>query len=462
MDLRFQIAGFPVRIRILHAVVAALIAAPFVGEYGPLAVLGLGAGITFGALSHELGHAMAGRIFGLRAGIELVAFGGRTRFVGESLSPGRGIVIALAGPAVNLVFGGLLFLPVFFGFLPPSPGAQRVAQVLPIIYLAWGLMNLVPVLPLDGGQAMHALGRMVSARRGGEVAAWISATFATLAVGAGIALAIVTGDRGGLFIVALSVIGVIESVRVARFERLARRGGAPRSAADDTDAEWIRMAQSERVLAEAAEREAAAETDAQRAAALTLRAWGELLRGSPDAARETLESIRSLGEVDPALEGAVLFDLGEADASLGYLEQALERGNRHVRGRMIEAIIRTERFAEAAKLFDDAIGATFNAAAVRRVYRAARRAEAVDALVDLAKAIFRRDGAGGSAIRVARHLADAHDDEGALTWIDKARIAGFDDAAALDGDPRFDALRAHVRWAEVRGAFTASGRDGDG
>src|SRR3954464_7580102 len=63
------------------------------------------------ALAHELGHAVAARLTGARPSIALVALGGVTTYVPpRQLSRLSSLGIALAGPAVGLVLGGVLLV----------------------------------------------------------------------------------------------------------------------------------------------------------------------------------------------------------------------------------------------------------------------------------------------------------------------------------------------------------------
>ena len=95
---------------------------------------------------HELGHLLVG-----------AALGGRPRWLSLSavglelnmeypagLSYGRELAVALAGPAVNLVTGGIC--------------AQFGNYLLAGVSFGLGLFNLMPVLPLDGGRALWAVG----------------------------------------------------------------------------------------------------------------------------------------------------------------------------------------------------------------------------------------------------------------------------------------------------------------
>jgi Zn-dependent protease len=114
-------------------------------------------------LVHELGHALAARRFGSSASIRLYALGGLT-FHEHLPNRTHRILISFAGPAAGFVLG-LLVLAVHF-LLPPEyerpPALAFVVDALLYINFTWGVVNLLPVPPLDGG---HVFEEAVGPRR---------------------------------------------------------------------------------------------------------------------------------------------------------------------------------------------------------------------------------------------------------------------------------------------------------
>ncbi|MBX7218762.1 MAG: site-2 protease family protein [Blastocatellia bacterium] len=111
----------------------------------------------FSVLLHELGHSLAARFFGIRAqSITLHPFGGIAKLAREALTPVEEFWIALSGPGVNLLFGGLLAV---LGLLTATTykGVSFLMHEVSTINFVFGAFNLLPGFPLDGGRTFRAL-----------------------------------------------------------------------------------------------------------------------------------------------------------------------------------------------------------------------------------------------------------------------------------------------------------------
>ncbi len=112
---------------------------------------------------HELGHCLTARRFGIEThDITLLPIGGLARLSRLPEKPSQELLIALAGPAVNVVLGVVLYLVLR---APPQErllaGVRLVGgDLLVNLFYANGLMavfNLVPAFPMDGGRVLRAL-----------------------------------------------------------------------------------------------------------------------------------------------------------------------------------------------------------------------------------------------------------------------------------------------------------------
>lgn len=108
-------------------------------------------------LVHELGHALTAKGYGKRVEIVLQAFGGYAAYSGGApLSRPQTFLITAAGPAIQILLGVvvLAFARQFDGM---SPQAAYFLRILYGISFIWAILNLIPVLPLDGGRLMESL-----------------------------------------------------------------------------------------------------------------------------------------------------------------------------------------------------------------------------------------------------------------------------------------------------------------
>jgi stage IV sporulation protein FB len=159
--LRFRLAGIPVTIHVSFLLVVGLLGLG-IGDVERLVVWVLVA--TAAVLLHELGHGLVGRAAGLQPRIDLAGFGGVTSWSPSGGSRGRlgrgwSLAISLAGPGIGFA-GGLVALLVGVPCcrIPATAGlAGFAAGVWLFASFAWGVLNLLPILPLDGGQALREL-----------------------------------------------------------------------------------------------------------------------------------------------------------------------------------------------------------------------------------------------------------------------------------------------------------------
>ncbi len=119
---------------------------------------------VFGCIAlHEYGHAMAARWYGIRTrDITLYPFGGIASLERIPARPGPEIVIALAGPAVNVAIAAVLalFTVAIGGSLSDRLSAANGFEtfVLSLFYsnIALVVFNMIPAFPMDGGRVFRA------------------------------------------------------------------------------------------------------------------------------------------------------------------------------------------------------------------------------------------------------------------------------------------------------------------
>lgn len=107
-------------------------------------------------LVHELGHALTGRAFGAHSEITLQAFGGLASFTGARFTRPQNFLVTAAGPVAQLLLAAVILLVIPSHLTEFTPAAY-FWRILTRISIVWALINLLPVLPLDGGQMLNAI-----------------------------------------------------------------------------------------------------------------------------------------------------------------------------------------------------------------------------------------------------------------------------------------------------------------
>jgi Zn-dependent protease len=123
--------------------------------------------VFISVLVHELGHALVARRFGLSPQITLYSMGGLTSWSEVTeIAPPKHLAISLAGPAAGFLLGGVLFVaaPTLLTTLPSELLTVAYHDLL-WVNIGWGVFNLFPILPLDGGHVLLTLERWLTRRR---------------------------------------------------------------------------------------------------------------------------------------------------------------------------------------------------------------------------------------------------------------------------------------------------------
>lgn len=156
--IHFSIFGIPVAIQPFFWVTMALIGGALDANT-PEGLLRLALFIIAGFISilvHELGHALTIKHYKLPTSITLQAFGGYATYPPGRLSRPQNFLVTAAGPGLQLVLA--LVAHVILHRL--SLGQERILWFLSDlkwVSIFWAVLNLLPVLPMDGGQLVNAV-----------------------------------------------------------------------------------------------------------------------------------------------------------------------------------------------------------------------------------------------------------------------------------------------------------------
>jgi Zn-dependent protease len=199
------IAGVPVYIggswAILGVIIVGLVGPGLARDRPDLGVLAYGVAALYAlllllaVLVHEAAHAGAALAFGMRVH-RVVAdlWGGHTAFDAAQSTPRTSAVVAVVGPLANLALGGLAWVLLL---ATPDGVAYSLVSAFALLNVALALFNLLPGLPLDGGQLVEAAVWQATGRRGrGRIAAgWCGRVVTLLVVSYFILRPLARGDQ---------------------------------------------------------------------------------------------------------------------------------------------------------------------------------------------------------------------------------------------------------------------------
>lgn len=166
-------------------------------------IAGVGVSLLFFAsvLAHEFGHSIVAIRTGLPVrSITLFLFGGVARIVKEPDRPLQEFWIAIAGPAVSVLLGGIFLL--ISELLPVNSPLSQIAFILGFVNIVLAIFNMIPGFPMDGGRVLRAIiwalsGKLLLATK---IASWVGRGVAVLFIALGVGMALFNDNLGGLWI----------------------------------------------------------------------------------------------------------------------------------------------------------------------------------------------------------------------------------------------------------------------
>jgi len=414
--------------------------------------------VLISILVHEYGHALAIARHGIEPEIALHWMGGSTTWRQTlPISRGHRVLISLAGPVAGFVLAGLVY-GFTYGLARLAPGtylglptlARFALELIVIVNLYWGVFNLIPVLPLDGGHVLeHALGPKRI-----RLTASISLGIAVLC-----AAAFFYGKYYfAAFIFALSAFQSYQRLRTEEpvdditprrappprepqmpAELATKLRSARRALVDDDYAQAAGLANDVLRLADEIDEPA----PRAKLEAYEVLAWAAQIRGDSAEAARWVKVAQQHGTPDAALLAAVLIGNGNPREARKILENARSTGDdrKEIVGPLIQILIAEGDVARASAVAFDIVE-SLSDDDTRKMGEIAFDARSYDWAGRLFEAVFARSGAADDAYEAARaYTADGAHDR-ALDLLARAVSAGFSDRARAWSDAALEPLRA--------------------
>jgi len=464
---RFRLGSIPVEVHSSHLLVSAVFAyssvrwaqdgwpfrqvsdAPAAGYTSAMVVYILSwMFIVFvSVLVHELGHALASRLFGYRPSIALVWLGGHTV---PTDAPGalpwkRDLLITSAGPFFGLMLGVASFLGhiVLQGH---TPALDFFLQKFALANFIWAVLNLLPVLPLDGGRISNTLATRVFGPRYGPLLSQGLALVVCVA-------AVVIGVRIGEVI--LTILFAMYGLQAFRTVAEVLNGGKPGRELDMMKSPLAQKLREAKGALDAGRLDEARRLGAQvleggdeltvelAAHAHHLLGWVALKEGQGRVALDHFSQVQGL-QVEPHAVAASFSLVGDDARALDWWKQAWQvSGDRTVMHEYAGTLIRMGRAQEALKLPAVDAASAFACAErvlfIRGVYSEAA-AVGEQALEYAPSASIAYDAACAHAR--ARNLSDA------MRLLRRATELGFKDGDYAASDADLAPLHGHAAFEE--------------
>ena len=428
-------AGFPVRIDPFFILTMAMLGL-ISGRDGMLIVEWVVVA-AFSILVHELGHAFAFRRFGSSAEITLTGFGGVT--VGTAQPPLRSIVVSVAGPFVGFAFG-LFFLWLNRSTTTDSLLVANALADLVFVNLAWGVFNLLPILPLDGGNVVASFLAYVTKGGGQRIAHVVSVVAAVALAAAGLGL-------GQPFVALFALY-----FAYLNWQSLSRANDQPqlhevevgRAALLQGDVDGA-VTTAERVANNAGSARVGT-------AAVELLAWAHLAAGRPTEADAALARIGGGVSASPLVRTMVELANGRPVPPLAPAFGACNDA--------VAAVVASRLVAEAGRLDSvlvevSGLPPTQMVAALRALQLGLHHSARFEDSARVGALLFETVEEPGVAYNVACSQSRAGNVGEALVWLNHAVDRGYRDAANLDSDPDLELVRGTDGFRAVRSSIEA-------
>jgi Zn-dependent protease len=402
-------------------------------------------------LVHEFGHALAGRAFGLEPEIRLYQMGGLTSWRSEKeVGPLRNLLISLAGPFAGFALGAgvLVFGRLFLRAAPTDLGATIYFDLL-WVNIGWGICNLLPILPMDGGQVLATLERWLRKRSDGLISHVISLL-------AALAIAIAAFNWRALWIGFLGVYFAYLNGTVLFRQLQIYRDRHLHESLDDARAA-VERDELDSALEILSQVRARARTDEVKEKAAHILIVVYLKQEKLEAAEAELRRYTVLFGGDSYLQGTLHFLKGEMVDALPDVKRAFEvYPEKQVGILLCKTLLGSGDLAAALELCGHPALAEVSWPLTVEVHAEAFERGDFKFSAATGVAAYQQKADPKLAYNVACAFSRDSNLSEALGWTRRAIETGFSDEQALRSDPDLDAIRSLPEFTALMKKFEQS------
>lgn len=445
----FGLFGFPVRIEWTFWLVTLLMGS--MRQPGALLVAEWTAVVLVSILIHEFGHALCSALFGMKPEIKLYGMGGLTSFAPvEPLSPFKNMLIDLAGPVAGFAFAALIIGSVW---IVPDWRQSEFGKVLFFdllwVNVGWGLLNLLPVWPLDGGQVVWELERMFSRKATGVVTEIVSSVMCLILI----VIAFGTQFRTAVVIILWFGFPNFQAL-FNRFQQKQEKRLWDQLTEIKHHLEAHKPAQA---IAQAAELWEQASSQELKQQVLWLLISAHFENKTFDEGWLFVLRYKVLFGPLPDYEGAYLVELKQPERAIGILKPQFEKQpHSWVASYYLLALAQVGQVAEALELCQTLTSRKEALLALNLLQTEMFFQSNYEDSIKIGKQALELGGQGTFAYNVACAYSKLGELDQGIEWLVRAIDLGLNDPASFDADPDLELLRQSPGYELVVQAFKAA------
>jgi|GEM_PF-933788 len=437
-----KIFGIPVKIDPTFLLICAVLASSRISQ--PAFLIEWLIVIIVSILVHEFGHALVVRSFGMSPQIMLYSMGGLTSWTDEKgVSHTKRIAISLAGPFAGFLFGGVVYLS---GKASPGLFADDfwivTYQDLLFVNWGWGIFNLLPIFPLDGGNVAYSIEQIVTKKSGGVITRALSLL---IAVGVGLwALSI-----GWLWIVILMALFAVNNgralfqlFRTDQDESVRPLLDHARDAVKNDDgATAVQLAKEAMKSAHSEE----VEEEAHRIFLI-----GLILDGDIEQAKKEADRLQAVYGHTALLRALAGFERDQLPRAIPVIEYSYPASpSPELNYTFADVLITAGRLREASELIARQQNPRYAAASYVALQTAAFNSGELDLSSEAGRQALERKKDPAIAYNIACAEARAGRADEALAWIERAVEMGYRDLEAMVTDSDLETLRSRPEFEAI-------------
>ena len=394
--------------------------------------------VFISVLFHELGHALVARRFGLSPQITLYSMGGLTSWSDDKeIAPPKHLAISLAGPAAGFLLGGVIFVaaPMFIGTAPSEILVVAYNDLL-WVNIGWGIFNLLPILPLDGGHVLLTLERWFT-RKQDQIISYTISLLASLAI-TGLALLTLRSvwiAILGLWFAYSNGTYLLQRIKTSRDKKLEAK---LQQAREKIDAEDFQAAQD--IIFEIKKK---AVSSWMRSEASRLLIFILIKQDRLKEADEELLKFNGLFGSDHYLQGLLNLKSGQMSRAIPDLKKAFDESPDYQVGLILSEALRAEkRYAEGLELCGHPVMTEAVWPISVNIQSDAFENQQFEISGRAGALAFEQKRDPNIAYNTACAYARNSDSTQALVWLEKAIASGFSDKNHLATDPDLQSIRS--------------------